>query len=195
MVAHLPSGNLPTLFRSTENKFAATTSPYLVADRKERERFRASYADGKPLIGLAWHTNNRTSGRYRSIDLSLLAPLLARRDIRWVSLQYGDHEDLEKQVASAEAPVLIDRSVDQFSNIDRFAAQIAAMDMVITIDNSTAHLAGALGVPTLLLLPFAPDWRWRQTGETSLWYPSLHLFRQPRPGDWQAVVQSVQNAL
>ena len=195
MAAHLPSGNLPTFFRPTEDKFAATTSPYLVADEKARERFRASYGYGKRLIGLAWHTNNRTSGRYRSIDLSLLAPLLARRDIRWVSLQYGDHEDLEKQVTRAEAPVLIDRSVDQFSNIDRFAAQIAAMDMVITIDNSTAHLAGALGVPTLVLLPFAPDWRWRQTGENSLWYTSLRLFRQPKPGDWQAVVQSVQSAL
>jgi len=80
-------------------------------------------------------------------------------------------------------------------DIDLFAAQIAAMDMVITIDNSTAHLAGALGVPTWVLLPFAPDWRWLQSRPDSLWYPTLRLFRQPQRGDWQSVLQTVQSAL
>jgi len=84
---------------------------------------------------------------------------------------------------------------DQFSNIDIFAAQIAAMDMVVTIDNSTAHLAGALGVPAIVLLPFASDWRWLQMREDSPWYPTLRLFRQPKRGDWQSVLQRVQSAL
>jgi ADP-heptose:LPS heptosyltransferase len=82
---------------------------------------------------------------------------LARADSRWISLQYGDHEELEDKTAAAHAPVLVDRSVSQLSDVDGFAAQIAAMDMVVTIDNSTAHLAGALGVPVWLLLPFAAD--------------------------------------
>jgi ADP-heptose:LPS heptosyltransferase len=86
--------------------------------------------------------------------------------------------------------MLIDRSVDQFANIDRFAAQIAAMDMVITIDNSTAHLAGALGVPVSLLLPFAADWRWLVQRIDSPWYPTMRLLRQPKPGDWETVVES-----
>jgi thioredoxin-like negative regulator of GroEL len=195
VTAHLPSGSLPSLFRTTDAAFAATTSPYLVADPVERERFRARYADGRRLAGLSWHTNNRKTGRYRSIDLSLFAPLFARPDIRWVSLQYGDHDALEKQAAAASAPVLIDRSVDQLSNIDIFAAQIAALDMVVTIDNSTAHLAGALGVPVRVLLPFAPDWRWLQTRDDCPWYPTMRLFRQPQRGDWQSVVQRVQSAL
>jgi len=102
---------------------------------------------------------------------------------------------LENQAVAARAPVLIDRSVDQLSNIDLFAAQIAAMDLVITIDNSTAHLAGALGVPVWVLLPFARDWRWLQARDDSPWYPTMRLFRQPRRGDWQSVVQGVQSAL
>jgi ADP-heptose:LPS heptosyltransferase len=147
------------------------------------------------LVGLAWHTNNRKTGRSRSMDLSLFAPLFASPDIRWISLQYGDHEALEAQATAAGAPILIDRSVDQFRDMDVFAAQIAALDLVITIDNSTAHLAGALGVPVWLLLPFAADWRWTQAGEASPWYPSMRLFRQPKLRDWQAVVERVQSAV
>lgn len=195
VAAHLPSGSLPGLFRSTKAAFADTVSPYLIADPVARERFRARYADGRRLVGLAWHTNSRKTGHDRSIDLSLFAPLFARTDIRWISLQYGDHDSLEEQAATAKAPVLIDRSVNQFTDIDLFAAQIASLDSVVTIDNSTAHLAGALGVPTCVLLPLAPDWRWLQTGDDSPWYPTLRLFRQPQRGDWESVVQRVLNAL
>ena len=180
------------MFRPSSASFAATTSPYLIANPTERERFRARYADGRPLVGLAWYTRNQKTGRDRSIDLSLLAPLFERTDIQWVSLQYGDHDALEKQAATANAPIFIDRSVDQLADIDIFAAQIAALDLVITIDNSTAHLAGALGVPVWVLLPFARDWRWLQLREDSPWYPTMRLFRQPQRGDWQSVIQKVR---
>ena len=131
--AHLPSGSLPRLFRKNRASFAA--APYLIPDPVARKTFRARYADGRRLIGLAWHTNNRKTGRSRSVELSLFASLFARPDIRWISLQYGDRESLEKQASAAAAPVLIDLSVDQFANIDLFAAQIAALDLVVTIDN------------------------------------------------------------
>jgi Tfp pilus assembly protein PilF len=193
--AHIPSGSLPGLFRTTSTAFAATTSPYLIADPLDRQRFRTRYRDGRRLVGLAWYTKSRTKGRSRSIDLSLFASLFARPDIRWVSLQYGDHDELESQAAAAGAPIVIDRSVDQFLNIDAFAAQVAAMDMVVTIDNSTAHLAGALGVPAFVLLPFVSDWRWLQAREDSPWYPTLRLFRQTQRGDWQSALQRVQSAL
>jgi tetratricopeptide (TPR) repeat protein len=195
IAAHLPSGSLPNLLRASNAAFATTTSPYLFADPAERERFRTRYFDGRQLVGLAWNTKNQKTGRNRSIDLSMFAPMFARTGVRWVSLQYGDHDVLESDARAANAPILIDRSVDQFSDIDVFAAQIAAMDLVITIDNSTAHLAGALGVPVWLLLPFARDWRWFQVREDSLWYPNMRLFRQLERGDWQSVLERVQNAL
>ncbi len=193
--AHFPTGSLPWLFRPSEAAFAATGSPYLKADPTEQEQFRARYADGRRLIGLAWHTGNKRTGRKRSIALETLAQLFALPGIRWISLQYGDFDSLEAQAAAAGAPVLIDRAVDQFADIDRFAAQVAAMDQVVTIDNSTAHLAGALGVPVWVLLPFAPDWRWLQSRPDSPWYPAMRLFRQPKLGDWESAIESVRAAL
>ena len=195
IVAHLPSGSLPNLLRKSNSEFAATTSPYLFADPVARQRLRERYADGRRMIGLAWHTTNRKSGADRSINLAQFTPLFARTDIRWISLQYGSHDELESQAASAMASILIDREIDQLSDIDGFAAQVAAMDMVITIDNSTAHLAGALGVRTWVMLPFARDWRWFQARADSPWYPALRLFRQPKRGDWQSVLQQMQQEL
>jgi len=193
--AHLPTGSLPALFRKSERAFAASTSPYLKPDRIERARFRERYSDGRLLVGLAWQTGNRKTGRKRSIDLRALAPVFALPGIRWISLQYGDFEALVQQAAAASAPILIDHGVDQFADIDRFAAQVAAMDHVLTIDNSTAHLAGALGLPVSLMLPFAADWRWLKDREDSPWYPTMRLFRQPDPGNWRSVLQSVRNTL
>jgi hypothetical protein len=195
IAAHLSGGSLPGLFRSSAESFAGATSPYLDADAMKRERFHSGYDDGRPLVGLAWYTRNRKSGRIRSIDLTLFAPLFTVRDIKWVSLQYGDHDKLRGEAEAAGAPLLIEPEVDQFSDIDSFAAQVCAMDLVITIDNSTAHLAAALGVPTWLLLPFAPDWRWLLAGDSSPWYPSIRLFRQPAIGDWRSVLQRVEQSL
>jgi tetratricopeptide (TPR) repeat protein len=195
IAAQVPSGSLPGIFRSCRAAFAGTASPYLLADPAAREEFRARYADGRRLVGLAWHTKNRRTGRERSIDLPLLSPLFARSGIRWISLQYGERSALEDQAAAAGAPILIDPSVDQMRNIDAFAAQIAALDLVVTIDNSAAHLAAALGIPVWLLLPYGSDWRWLHAGDRSLWYPAMRLFRQCEPGNWRAVIESVKTAL
>jgi tetratricopeptide (TPR) repeat protein len=195
IAAHLPTGSLPLLYRTSEAAFASTTSPYLKADPVATERFRNAYGNAHPLVGLAWRTMSPKFGRKRSIQLSALAPLFAIPDFRWISLQYGDFAALEEQAAAAQAPVRIDRTVDQLASIDLFAAQVAAMDLVVTIDNSTAHLAGALGVPVWLLLPTAPDWRWQLGREDSLWYPTMRLFRQAAPGDWQPVVARIADDL
>jgi tetratricopeptide (TPR) repeat protein len=194
IASQLPTGSLPGLFRGTDSAFAAITAPYLLADPQERDRLRSGYAEGGRLVGLAWHTKNVKTGRFRSIELEIFAPLFKLSGIRWVSLQYGDHCALANQAGAAGAPILIDRSVDQLADIDLFAAQVAAMDLVITIDNSTAHLAGALGIPVWVLLPFAPDWRWLLDRDDSPWYPSMRLFRQPGAGDWASVIESVRKA-
>jgi len=198
--AHLPIGSLPGLLRTTEVAFSGAASPYLKPDMAARDRFRRQYFDGRRLVGLAWQTKNKRTGRRRSIGLAEFAPLFQLPGIRWISLQYGDPDELEQQAESAAAPILIDRGVDQFADIDLFAAQVAAMDQVITIDNSTAHLTGALGLPVWLMLPFAADWRWLTERENSPWYPTMRLFRQAgtedwAPGDWTPVIQAVGAAL
>jgi tetratricopeptide (TPR) repeat protein len=199
IAVQLPTASLPGLFRTTESAFAAQPAHYLKAHPGERDRFRDRYCDGRPLIGLAWRTRNQKTGRKRSIPLSHLLPLLAEHDLRWISLQYGDFDLLEQEISQAgvglPTRLLIDRTVDQFTSIDRFASQVAALDHVVCIDNSTAHLAAALGVPVSLMLPYAADWRWRSNQRTSPWYPSMQIFRQPAPGEWAPVVAEIRAAL
>ncbi len=195
IAAHVPEGSLPRLLRPDLRSFKATTSPYLVADPELTRRIKARDADGRLRVGLAWHTKNRDVGRVRSIALSQLAPLMALPGVQWINLQYGDADALAAEAKAAGVPLAFDRAVDQMRDLDAFAAQIAGLDLVITIDNSTAHLAGALGVPTWLLLSFVPNWRWLLERDDSPWYPTVRLFRQPKMGDWEPVIGAVRNAL
>lgn len=189
VAAQIPSGSLPRLFRPTLESFTATRSPYLTADPARRDALRARYADGRRLVGLTWSTCNRENGWMRTLDPAALAPLLETPGVRWVCLQYGDPDAMAREMAPVAPGLLIDREIDQLADLDAFAAQVAAMDLVVTIDNSTAHFAGALGVPTWVLLPHVADWRWLLEREDSPWYPTLRLLRQDRPGDWSDVVR------
>jgi len=195
IAAQLPIGGLPRLFRGDRAAFAPGSFAYLKADAERVAELRDRYGEGDLRVGVAWRSNNVKTGRARSVELETLGPLFARPGTRWISLQYGALDELRDEVARAGVPVLVDPGVDQLAEIDEFAAQIAAVDLVITIDNTTAHLAGALGVPVWVLLPFAPDWRWLQAGDGSVWYRSMRLFRQVKRGDWGSVVQKVAEAL
>jgi len=193
IAAQLPTGSLPLFYRSDRAAFAAAASPYLKADPAKRKKYRDRYSDGRRVVGLAWYSNNVKTGANRSIALPAFEPLFAKHDLRWISLQYGEHAALQAEVN--DLPVFVDPEADQLSDMDEFAAQVAAMDLVITIDNTTAHLAGALGIAVWLLLPFAPDWRWQASGSDSLWYPTMRIFRQPSRGDWEPVMAEVREAL
>jgi hypothetical protein len=83
----------------------------------------------------------------------------------------------------------------EFNDFSDTAGWLETLDLVITVDTSVAHLAGGLGIPVWILLPYAPDWRWGTDGETTRWDGSAQLFRQPRPNDWLSVLQSVQESL
>ena len=85
-----------------------------------------------------------------------------------------------------------DEDVDSLQSLDDFASQVAALDLVISTDNSTVHVVGALGKPVWTLLPFTPDWRWMLNRSDSPWYPSMTLFRQREIGDWDSVFQQIK---
>jgi tetratricopeptide (TPR) repeat protein len=195
IVAQLPLGSLPGLYRRKWSEFASSSSPYLRADTTRREQYRSRYANGERTVGLSWFSNNAKTGENRSMDLALFGPLFAVPGMRFISLQYGNLAELEAEIAALGSKIFVDPEVDQLRDMDEFAAQIAAIDLVITIDNTTAHLAGALGVPVWLLLPFAPDWRWPEFGGGNPWYPSMRVFQQPERGDWSSVVAEVGDAL
>lgn len=194
---HLPIGGLCRLLRPDAQAFRLQRAGYLRADPVRSERIRNELKSRHQglLCGVSWHSVGLT-GPAKSIELAALAPALSRADVALVSLQYGSMgQDIARLRRKTGVEVLEVGSVDTFNDLDGLAALIEACDLVVSIDNSTANLAGALGKPTWVLLPSAPDWRWGQAGASCLWYPSCRLFRQKRLGDWQPVLMELAAAL
>lgn len=186
-----PLGSLPLAFR-TEFASVPAPIPYLTApaDRVAKWRERMS-AFGSPRIALAWagsaqHVNDRN----RSIPLAALHPLLAAE-----ALFVGVQRDMRPDDASAmmSAPRLKNLG-GEIEDLADTAAILSLCDLVISVDTSVAHVAGAIGRPLWMLIPFAPDWRWT-LGGTSPWYPQARLFRQPHRGDWPGAIADMAGAL
>lgn len=161
--------------------------PYLKADATRAAELRKKYqtADRPYLVGIAWHTTNPETGLLRNIDLTQWQKLLQLPGIRFVSLQY------DAKPGDLPASVLFDAAIDGFRDLGALAAQMAAMDEVVTIQNATAHLAGALGIPTTLLLSSASDWRWGIGEQSNPWYASVNILRQKEPLVWEPVMEEM----
>lgn len=176
-----PLGDVGELCRPDVASFAHHPPHYLKADtgRVEalRKRYRAS-AGNRPLVGVSWNSGNPATGRYKSVTLADMAPLLRRPGEMFVSLQYGKAAD-EVSGLPPDIPVYHDREIDPLADIDGQAAQIAALDLVVTVSTAAAHIAGGLGVPTLILLPedWGQLWYWGYAGDQTPWYRSVRLCR------------------
>lgn len=152
---------------------------------------RLAWPERKLRVGLAWTGNpSHPKNRSRSVSLDLLTPLFGMEGIEFFSLQMGQ---AAADLAARKLPVtdLAPATGDMADT----AAQMAYLDLVISIDTSMAHLAGALGRPVWVLLCSVPDWRWLLDREDSPWYPTARLFRQPKAGDWAAVIERVRAEL
>ncbi len=162
---------------------------YCTPDANKLAQWRQRFKDEDGLkIGLVWRGRPTPDPR-RSIPEQFLAPLFTIPGICWFSLQFDEDE-------SRLPPLPVHRDhLDRLRGFANTAACIAALDLVITIDTVTAHVAGVLGKPTWLLLPFAPDWRWMRDREDSPWYPSMRLFRQDDRREWRPVIERVQHEL
>ncbi len=132
-------------------------------------------------VGIAWRSGSWDESR--SIPPELIATLGQVPGVQWHSLQFE----------AGEPPLAARRMVDK--DFVLTAQRMYSLDLVISVDTVTAHLAGALALPVWTLLPHACDWRWTSCDEQSPWYPTMRLFRQPRDGDWPAVIESVREAL
>jgi tetratricopeptide (TPR) repeat protein len=162
---------------------------------KLRKRYQALFP-GKRLVGISWRSGNRDSATIRSIDLALWRPIFETPDCAFISLQYGDiKRDIDALRAETGHNVHWDGEIDPMQYLDPFAAQIAAMDLVISVDNSTVHFAGAIGKPCWVLLPVNSDWRWLIERPSSVWYDSLVLFRQQPNQGWEPIVDEVARRL
>jgi tetratricopeptide (TPR) repeat protein len=195
IVRQAPAGTVARWLRPDLASFAGRGGSYLIADPERVAAFKKSYRGAGLNIGLAWFTKaDQEQGR--RIELEQLEPLLATPGVRFVSVQYGDHRAAIAALKDRTGiEIFEDPSIDQLKDLDGFAAQLAALDLVVTIDNSAAHFAGALGVPCWALLPFLPEWRWQRDRSDSIWWPSLRLFRQRHRDDWREPVAALTTAL
>jgi hypothetical protein len=140
-------------------------------------------------VGLIWSSNPQNrQARKRDIPLESLLPLLTAEGIDFFSLQMGD---ASAQIGLTPGASGIIEHKNQITDFSDTAAFMSELDLIISVDTAAAHLAGALGRPVWTLLAFAPDWRWGLEGESTPWYPTMRLFRQPALGDWESVISRV----
>jgi len=173
-------GELGRFFRRSLADFDSQQA-YLAADRVRVGSLREKYAaasTGRPTVGISWMSKRKRMSKAKSLELRQLMPVFSNVDALFVDIQYGDTAE-ERRLLEADSgySILHDSSIDSMLDLDGFAAQVAALDAVLTTSNSAAHFAGALGVPTWLIPPppNAAFWYWAHTGERSLWYPSVRV--------------------
>ncbi|MBV8146993.1 MAG: tetratricopeptide repeat protein [Gammaproteobacteria bacterium] len=200
---HCPLLSLPLAFRTTLATIPACV-PYLRAEARQVEAWRDRLGvRSKPRVGLVWSGGFRqqaperwSANQRRNIPLTKLAPL-AHPQIEFYSLQKGEPAESELTELSQQGwagPRLIDLTASLTDFADT-AALIMNLDLVISVDTSTAHLAGALGKPVWVMNRFDTCWRWLLERTDSPWYPTLRLYRQSAPGDWDGVVRSIRGDL
>jgi len=191
--------SLPAIFSTTMETIPGDT-PYLAADPEAAERWRERLAALPGFkVGLAWAGGQRPDqphvvniDRRRSVSLNSMAPLAEVAGVTYVSLQKGP------PAAQAAAPPPGMALADFTAELNDFAdtaALVAGLDLVISVDTSVAHLAGALAKPVWLLNRYDTCWRWLLDRDDSPWYPTLRQFRQSKPGDWAGVMAAVRDRL
>lgn len=171
--------------------------PYIIPEVKVIQKWKGILQSdtSKFRIGLAWEGSNLwnyLSAKRRSLPLDTFSTLAELEEISFYSLQKGEAAEDTKE--PPEGMKLFDYT-DEINDFSDTSALIQNLDLVISIDTAVAHLAGALGKPVWTLLPFVADWRWLLNREDSPWYPTMRLFRQPAPGDWETGIARIKDDL
>lgn len=192
-------GDLGAHLRRKLESFPLHRKGFLTAAPVRTQQLRTRLgAAGRLLCGISWHSTNAAVGEFKSMALAELTALIALPGVKCIDLQYGDTTD-ERLALHKKTGLELARidDVDNFHDIDALASLIDACDIVVSVSNTTVHLAGALGKPTLVMLPHALGriWYWHEHSDRSPWYPACRLFRQSAAGDWGPVFADVISAV
>lgn len=199
-VRQCAAGDLGGMLRRAPEDFPAHDG-WLKADPVRTEALRRDYRErfpGELLVGISWTSKRNGLGDTKSIPPDMLAPILQVPGVRFISVQYGDvKDDIARARAASGVDIVVDERIDNWNDIDGFCAQLAALDLVISVSNTTVHLAGALGVPcwTLLNRHVGLIWYWGYAAGTSRWYPSMRPLYNTQRGDWAPLVAQVVDEL
>jgi tetratricopeptide (TPR) repeat protein len=188
---HCPLMSLPLAFRTTLETIPNQV-PYLAVPEEARQKAETlPWPEVGLRVGLVWAGSaNHAKDKFRSIPLSLMEPLFDVEGVHFFSLQMGPGAE---QLATVAAKIT--NLASAIGDMADTAALLANLDVLIAVDTSVVHLAGALGKPAWVMIPYSPDWRWLLEREDSPWYPTVRLFRQPEFGDWQSVILQVRAEL
>ena len=188
--------DLPRMLRNCETDFPRRDG-YLLADPVRADAWRERLAALGPglKVGISWRGGTPATGEARrSIALDALLPILSTPATHFVSLQYGNVSAELAQLKMRHS-VIVHSWASSDAAMEEVTALIASLDLVITVCTTAAHLAGALGKPTWVLVPLVPEWRYLYQGSSIPWYRTLHLFRQKRLNDWEDVIATVEGEL
>jgi len=194
-----PMMSLPLALKTTLQNIPLANG-YLKADPKRvlqiQEELQAKNPQSKKLCGISWLSKADKTGLFRSIHLKDFITMVGNDHLLYINLQYGEVDQEIAQVAAELGVTVINiGSINKYDDIDGLAALIESCDLIISIDNTTVHLAGALGKDTRVLLPYAPEWRWMLERKDSPWYQSLRLYRQPAVFDWSGAFAQLKEDL
>ena len=194
-----PLGGLGHYLRPGWEAFPCRDHGYLIADAARANKLRTHLTrDGRSVVGLSWISKAPFGGKSKSARLSDFAPLLRMPGLRFVDLQYGDTSE-ERAAIERDTGVRVERlpDIDTMNDIDGLAALITACDAVVTVSNTTAHLAGALGRPTWVMVPHghARIWYWFRDRPDSPWYPRVRVLPQQRAQPWADLIAAVGSEL
>ena len=197
----VPIGSLGQWLRPDEDSFKQNRQSYLTTCTDKSEQIKKRYqslAADSILIGISWKSTGAKQKQTlsKSTTLKDWTSILSQQGCCFINLQYGDIEpELEQFQEETGLKIYCDQEIDALQNLDDFATQVSALDLVVSTSNTTAHIAGALGKRVWTLLPYMPNWRWMLNRNDTLWYPHMRLFRQNTIGDWRDVFQRVALAL
>jgi len=194
----ITAGGIPRLLRPSIESFPRHES-FLVPDPRLVAKWRQRFAELGPglTVGISWRAGGKSSEqRRRTSELENWLEILHVPGVHFVNLQYGNSVADLKAMRDKHGITIHDwPDADPIKDLENFAAEVAALDQVVSVGNTTIHFAGALGIPTWTLLPHVPGWRYMIEGEDLLWYRSVRLFRQPDFGDWHSLVARVAGML
>jgi len=189
---HIPLASLGSFLRTSIDDFPKQPEAYMVPDPERVEYFKNALSEHKKTkIGLSWCTiGDRDSER--TIPLSQMAKFLTLPDVEFINLQYGDTaEERTRFKADHGIEILNMDGLDLMNDFEGLAALMANCDLIITISNITAHIAGAVGKKTIVVVPVYTQWHWFHERNDSLWYPDVQLFRQQQYGKWRDILDKI----
>ena len=196
--SHAPMGDLGQFFINNFDDVKARSHPYIKVNQQKEQTLKKLLPSDKKICGISWVSVNEDLGRNKSMSLEQLKDILLLPNMVFVDLQYGDtSQERQSFYEKYGVKILKIEEVDNFDDIEGLASLIDLCDCVLSVSNTTVHIAGAIGKPTYLMLPKGKGklWYWSKEGNQSIWYKSIKIFEQDKIGEWDGLVKNVKKEM